>query len=54
MITKLAPHILDVRQIYNSGLQTTIIYIIKKQCSKSKNKNPVYRCVSAVPFIYIV
>jgi hypothetical protein len=39
MITKLAPHILDVRQIYNSGLQVTIIYIIKKQCSKSKNKN---------------
>ena len=50
MIIKLAQHILDVRQINNSGLQATIIYIIKKQCYKSKNKNPVYRRFICGPF----
>ena len=50
MIIKLAQHILDVRQINNSELQATIIYIIKKQCYKSKNKNPVYRRFICGPF----
>ena len=50
MIIKLAQHFLDVRQIHNSELQATIIYIIKKQCYKSKNKNPVYRRFICGPF----